>query len=218
MRKRTPPQRYTSDLDPNGNIFNWPVLAFRRTHRHEDSDVLDGAMFRPFGLQDYGYPNDKEVVASWATWALTTWGSFSVDPLEGIGILATSMILQENNTFVKFFITNNMGTGASWVYNVQAGYCWYHYFIKQNYNQGLLLGSYAALIGDVGSVASDTIYGENMVNHESHAKGAALGVAVALLLDRVRGKNKKFSKKGAVIPLAAILIMTLRYYNLTVDG
>jgi hypothetical protein len=212
--KQDPPERIHSGLDTRGNDFNWPYLYFKRIVDYDDfDDPVDGAMFRPLGGQDYGYEKDYQVVSSWFIWLLTTWGSISVDPLEGIGILALSMIAQENDTFKKYFITDAMGTGASWVHNVQAGYCWYHYFIKKHKGLGLMLGTYAELVANLGAVGQEIVEGKPLYSHEAHVKGLVMGMVVARLLDAVRGKNKKFSAKGLTIPTAAVLVMMLKQFT-----
>lgn len=208
--KQNPPKDIYTGLDPRGNQFNWPFFYLKRI---EYEGTLDGAIFRPLGGQDYGYETDFKVGSSWLIWALVSWGSISVDPLEGISLLALSMLAQESDSFKKYFINETMGTGASWVHNVQAGYCWYHYFVKKHEGLGLMLGTYAELLGDMGAVGQELFEGKQHYSHEAHYKGVAIGMVAARLLDALRGKNKKFSRSGLVIPAVAILVMMLKQFT-----
>ena len=98
--------------------------------------------FRPFGGWDYGYDKEYQVAASWTIWALVTWGTLSIDKLEGAAVLAGSLAYTEQVTAKG---PRRWGNGASWVHNVQAGYCWYHYFIKGRRDLAVALGSWAEM-------------------------------------------------------------------------
>ena len=126
--------------------------------RGKDGKGLEAKIF---GKWDYGYSEDYQVLSSYTIWALVTWGSFSVDPWEAAGILATSFYAQENRDIRKMltFGGGEWGHGSSWVHNLQAGYCWYHYFLKGNKSWPVFLGSWAEVAGDIGAVGEEYVKG-----------------------------------------------------------
>ena len=146
-----------------------------------------GAIFKPFGNWDYGYPENYQVYLSWTKWVFITWGTLGVDVLEGIGLLVGSLLLQENRGSLLF--GQLPGTGASYVHNIQAGYCWYHYFIKRNKNWGVFLGSWLEIGGDLGAVVAELIADDAHYGHIVHAEGAAEGMLVAFVLDFLRKRK-----------------------------
>ena len=192
--KLAPPDR-VSDLqadDTEGKLYDYPWLYFRRI------EVMlgepNGWILRPLGGWNYGYREDYQVYSSWTIWALTMWGAISHDYIEGIGLLAGAMYLNEHEWARSALIHNEdgvtvLGSGASWVHNVMAGYCWYHYYIKGKNSIPLRLGSWAELAGNLGAVIQETIQGVRLYSHEAHYKGAAEGMTVAWALDMLRGKR-----------------------------
>ena len=160
-----------------------------------------------FGKWDYGYPEDYQVISSWTIWALVTWGSFSIDPWEAAAILAGSFYAQENRDVLTMLLFEDQewSSGSSWVHNIQAGYCWYHYFLKGNNSWPVFLGSWAEIAGDLGAVAEEYSQDRGLYAHDAHYKGATLGMAVAYLLDIARKKRRKTgSSKYYLVPFAAI--------------
>ena len=168
--------------------------------------------WKPFGYVDYGYDKAYMTVSSWTIWALVTWGSISVDMLEGVAVLAGSLMWSEYNTKTYFSKgTLGWGTGASWVHNVQAGYCWYHYFVKGQRQWPLFLGSWAEMAGDLGAVAQEVfVSGHPMYSHKAHYEGASIGMTIAFLLDIInpkKGEKRKVSLLWGVIPFATIALL-----------
>ena len=163
-----------------------------------------------FGKWDYGYGYDYQVLSSWTIWALVTWGSFSIDPWEAAGILAGSLYAQENEDILNMlmFSKKQWGGGSSWVHNVQAGYCWYHYFVKGNKSWPVSLGSWAEITGDIGAVAQELIENKGqMYGHDAHYKGATLGMVIAFLLDMLRGSGVPKPTRWALAPVITWAIM-----------
>ena len=136
--------------------------------------------WKPFGAADYGYSTLRNTVASWSIWAAVTWGSFDVNPWQAAGILATALYVQEQRA------KTNVATGASWVHNVQAGYCWYHYFVKKNKGWPVFVGTWAEISADSAAVFEEYVMktGANY-GHRVHAEGAFIGFMAAWLLDRL---------------------------------
>jgi hypothetical protein len=170
----------------------------------------DGWMFRPLGGWDYGYPNAWECFVSWTIWALVTWGSFSVDPYEAAGLLGATMYAQEQREWVEDYLVGDkgMGGGASWVHNVQAGYCWYHHFVKGNKSFPLLLGSWAEVSADLAAVGVE-LYDRETYNysHKAHWMGASEGMAVAYVLDLLRRKKSARKHRWWYVPFITITAM-----------
>ena len=159
--------------------------------------------WKPFGAHDYGYDEKYMTVSSWTIWAAVTWGSFSIDPYEAAAILAASIYKSERDA--KKPDEMIFGTGASWVHNVQAGYCWYHYFFKGRNEWPVFLGAWAEMAGDMGAVVQEKMEGHPMYSHKAHREGAAIGFATALILDKLRPKpGKKTSMLWKALPLLAI--------------
>jgi hypothetical protein len=161
--------------------------------------------WKPFGNVDYGYDEQYMTVVSFTIWALVTWGSLSVDPWEASALLAGLIAWSESST------TETMGAGASYIHNVQAGYCWYHYFVKGQRQWPLFLGSWAEMAGDMGAIAQELMDDEELYSHLAHYRGAALGLTLAFLTDMMRpkkGKSRSLLWKSA--PFLAIAIMYFR--------
>jgi hypothetical protein len=173
--------------DAEGTLFEYPWLYFRR---RRDFGEPKGWVLRPLGGWNYGYDEDYMCYASWTIWALTTWGAVSNDYLEGLGLLAGAMYLNEQRLARDLLVSRKIGPGASWVHNVMAGYCWYHYYILQKKSIPLRAGSWAELTGNLGAVVEEFGVGTRY-SHEAHYKGACEGMTVAWVLDMLRGKRQK---------------------------
>ena len=139
--------------------------------------------WKPFHNADYGYDHLYMTVSSFIIWALVTWGSFSINPYEATAILAGSL------AYTEYRVGDRWGTGASWVHNVQAGYCWYHYFVKGRKELGVMLGSLAELAGDGGAVIEELLRGQKLYSHKAHYEGATTGMLIAFLLDMLFPKK-----------------------------
>ena len=184
----------------------------RRRLAHGYNTPAEAYGWKPFGFVDYGYDEAYMTISSFIIWASVTWGSISVDMLEGIAVLAGSLLWTEYNTRTHFGKGGvGWGTGASWVHNVQAGYCWYHYFVKGQRQWPLFLGSWAEMAGDLGAVGEELYRGYPMYSHKAHYEGATIGMAAAFLLDMInKKKGKKRSFFWKVIPFAAIATLYFR--------
>ena len=143
--------------------------------------------WKPFGAGDYGYNAAYKTLTSWSIWAAVTWGSFDVNPWHAAAILASALYYNEQ------YIARNIepggwrGTGASWVHNIQAGYCWYHYFVKKNKGWPVFAGTWMEIAGDGGAVIEEYVLQTgSRYAHRIHAQGAFIGFMTALLLDRMR--------------------------------
>ena len=90
--------------------------------------------FKPFGGYNYSYSNTFDRNASFIIWTFVTAGSYAVDWREASIVLGLSLWAQE--TIKK----KEYSSGASWVHNVQAGYCLYHYWAKNNKKMLVFLG------------------------------------------------------------------------------
>ena len=182
-------------------------MAHRRLAHGKDTPPEKWG-WKPFGFVDYGYEEQYQTLSSFTIWALVTLGSFSVDPLEAILVFGGSLAWSEYSTRA-LFPTGKLkwGTGASWIHNVQAGYCWYHYFVKGQKQLPLLLGSWAEVAGDLGAVVEESLRGEHMYSHKAHYEGASIGMIVAMLLDKFNFSSKPTLWKA--IPLLTIAALML---------
>ena len=90
------------------------------------------------------------------------------------------------NLFKENEVPFAWGTGASWVFNVQAGYLAYHVLFKRNKRWLVWVVSGWAVVGDVGSWLRD----DEKTNHYAHLEGFVVGVAAAFLLDFFFKKRK----------------------------
>ena len=157
-------------------------MGTRRRLRHGVGEPAQEYGWKPFGVADYGYDEPLDTVGSWSIWAAVTWGSFDVNPWHAAGILAAAVFYLE-----QYKARGVRATGASWVHNVQAGYCWYHYFVKKNKGWPVFVGTWMEIAGDGWAVVDEYIVktGANY-GHRVHAEGAFIGFMTALLLDRFR--------------------------------
>ena len=166
--------------------------------------------WKPFGGADYGYPERSDLVISWTKWALVTWGSASVDIYEAVGLLAGAVALNEYEARKDKYKgpDGENASGASFVHNIQGGYCSYHYFWKGQKQWPLWLGTWASVGGNMAAIAKEIKEGERMYSHKAHAVGHSIGFVVALLLDRLRPHpGSKTSTFWKTIPILAIATM-----------
>jgi len=146
-------------------------------------------VFKPFGGHDYGYDKTSHAVISWAMWAGATNGTFFIDPLEAIVVLAGALYLQEHpKLWQDEDDEKHMGSGASAVRNVQAGYCMYHCFFKGRREYPVLLPSYIAIGSNLYATQAEDEHATPPVlyAHDAHYKAMFLGLGAAFLLDMVR--------------------------------
>ena len=174
------------------------LFEVRRKEKYGDfGDVTkEGMVIRLFGLHDYGYDKDRVVFSSWLTFILETWASFSINVLESAAILGITVYLQEHPEWWPESRRNT--TGISYIYNVQAGYVWYHYFVKGHRDWATFLATWAAVASDLGAVLgeagltpfekSDT---DQMVSHFHHYIGASEGMTAAFFFDWLRPRRGK---------------------------
>ena len=190
-----------------GQTINKPIRTRRRLvddfeeHQKKVSELIDQATenmkgseqrridleFKPFGGWNYSYGEKYQKYSSFTIWAFVTAGSLAVDWREAAIILGGSLWAQET-------IKNKgqWGSGASWVHNIQAGYCLYHYWFKNNKKMLVFLGVLAEAAGDIGAVIEEKMYGTNY-SHYAHGEGLVIGLISAFLLDQM------FKTKRALI-------------------
>ncbi len=148
--------------------------------------------FRPFGGWNYSYDESEIRDLGFAWWALITLTTLGVDWREGAIVLGGSVLAQETvkkwgyNLFKENEVPFAWGTGASWVFNAQAGYLAYHVLFKRNKRWLVWLVSGGAVVADVGSWLNDAVD----INHYAHLEGFVVGVAAAFLLDFFFKKRK----------------------------
>jgi hypothetical protein len=170
----------------------------------------------PIGGWNYGYKEDYQNISSWTIWAMVTWGSFSESIPEAAAILGIAMMAQENVDGSLYETLGGMTadsttSGASWVHNIQGGYCWWHYFFRGKRTWPLALGSWTEAAGDLGAIAQELMEGERLYSHEAHANGAGVGMMAAALLEMARPrKGKKTSMWRKAFPFAMIAILIMR--------
>ena len=182
----------------------------RRRLAHGKETPKEKYGWKPFGCMDYGYDEKYQTVFSWIIWALVTWGSISVNPIEAAAVLGGAVAYSEYDCRKKDLEGEfKWGTGASWVHNVQAGYCWYHHFIKGQKQLPLMLGSWAEILGDMGAIVQEKMAGQPMYSHKAHYEGASIGLGVAALFDKLNFSTKPTLWKA--IPL--LVIGTMIFQN-----
>ena len=185
-----------------GQTINKPIRTRRRRLATDSSDrwptyedffqyiikhypTADKIKFRPFGNYNYSYFDAWERNASFSIWAAVTVGSLAVDWREAAIVLGGSLWAQETIQLKRGF----RQMGASWVHNIQAGYLFYHMFIKGN-NRWLvwLPGLYE---GAADLVALSGMWGT--YDDYAHGEGLVIGMISGFILD------KMFSTKRALI-------------------
>ena len=161
-----------------------------RTGALAHEEVAKSLAFRPFGGWNYGYGELYQNLSSWTIWAFVTSGSFAVDWREAAIVLGASMWAQET---IK---NRSWGSGASWVHNIQAGYCFYHYWFRKNKRWPVFLGVLAEAAGDFGAVIEEVARGKELgtqYSHKAHIEGFLEGMVAGFILDKI------FTKKHALI-------------------
>ena len=164
----------------------WPTYEdfFQYVVKHLPN--VDKIKFRPFGGWNYSYGEDWERTASFSIWVAVTVGSLAVDWREAAIVLGGALWAQET---IQMKTRGQRSMGASWVHNVQAGYLFYHMFIKGNKRWLVWLpGLYE---GAADLVSWSQIWGEYA--DDAHGEGLVVGLISGYLLDQM------FSKKRALL-------------------
>ena len=189
------------------------------THKNikmsEEDRMKNGFSWKPFGGWDYGYPEMYMVYGSWSIWAMVTWGSFFIDPLEAAALLGAGFYLAEHPQMIPGMDRSDdvtWGAGSSYVHNLQAGYCWYHYFFKGRREWPVFMGTWSELAGDAWAVVEEMQEEHPMYAHDAHYMGAFLGLASAWLLDMVR-PHKKGRPFSALLLGVPALTLGLMYWQ-----
>ena len=154
--------------------------------------------FRPFGGWNYSYANRRQRDWALAYWAFVTLTTLGVDWREGAVVLGGAVLAQEtvSKWGYKLFEEKeepfNHGVGASWVFNVQAGYLAYHVLFKRNKLRLVWLASGAAVVSNLYVWLNDAELKDELIyiNHYAHLEGFVVGLAAAYLLDFVFKKRK----------------------------
>ena len=136
--------------------------------------------FRPFGGYNYSYTHKWMRTASFTIWALVTLGSLAVDWREALAVLGGSLWAQET-------IKNDpLAMGASWVHNVQAGYCLYHYWMRNN--RKLLV---ELAVAAEGAADLTSFFGPDRFDDWAHVEGLGEGLIAGFVLDKFVFKTKQ---------------------------
>ena len=143
-------------------------------------EKLDRLAFRPFGDHNYSYPEEWMMASSWSVWAAVTLGSLQIDWREAAAVLGGSLWAQETIKYDKNI------NGASWVHNVQAGYCAYHYFVKNNTKTFVWFATRFEIGADLVAVSGIT----GKFYDYAHAEGFAIGLLTAFILDKIVSNKK----------------------------
>ena len=168
------------------------IVAFRLAQDPEAKRIA----FQPFGGWNYSYDNQADRDKAFAYWALVTLTTLGVDWREGAVVLGGSLWAQETvkKGGLNLFKENDVayGTGASWVFNVQAGYLAYHVLFKRNKLRLVWLASGAAVVSNLYVWLNDAELKDELIyiNHYAHLEGFVVGLAAAYLLDFVFKKRK----------------------------
>ena len=161
----------------------------RRLISEEDYlKAVEKNAFRPFDGWNYGYENRWENIASFTVWGLVTVGSLAVDWREALIVLGGSLWAQEKGnplTRKKVEEDGTMGGGASWVHNIQAGYCLYHYWEKK---PAKILVELA--VAAEGAADAQAYYMGGYAD-DVHFEGLLEGVVAAWVLDKFVFKTKQ---------------------------
>ena len=159
-----------------------------------DSKLSKKYEWRPFGGENYGYELGQlaqiALYVNNAVWATTVGGALTVDWRAAAIALGGSIYLQETRYDQKSQVTwkqeDLWGDGSSYCWNVTGGYCTYHYFFRNNKTWLLFLTTWLTLTSDIGGVLN---LGKHPVSNYAHGLGFAHGVVLALILERVLGRN-----------------------------
>ena len=171
-------RRLTGDLSP----FQLEMAQAEIEHEQERAKYraeVEKLAFRPFGGYNYSYPHKWMRDASFTVWALVTLGSLAVDWREALAVLGGSLWAQET-------IKNYPHTmGASWVHNVQAGYCLYHYYMHNNRKLLVELAVAAEGAGDLTAYFGPVDFAD-----ATHVEGLGEGLIAGFILDYVFKKKQ----------------------------
>ena len=154
-------------------------IAQMQAAHERDKANREKLAFRPFGGFNYSYPEKWMRTASFTIWALVTLGSLAVDWREALAVLGGSLWAQET-------IKNEpYSSGASWVHNVQAGYCFYHYWMHNNRKLFVELAVAAEASGDLAAY-----FGPEKFNDAVHVEGLGEGLIAGFILDKFVKKKQ----------------------------
>ena len=136
--------------------------------------------FKPFGGHNYSYDHEYMRNISFSIWALVTAGSLAVDWREAAIVLGAALYGQET------WKSDSWGNGASWVHNIQAGYCFYHYWGRNNPRFLVEAAALTEIVADVlCKVQELDTGGEQMYSHEAHIEGFTEGIMAGFILDKI---------------------------------
>ena len=155
----------------------------RRLVESEEKKRLE---FRPFGGWNYSYEYEYMRNISFSIWALVTAGSLAVDWREAAIVLSVALYGQET-----WKNEGQWGSGASWVHNIQAGYCFYHYWGRNNPRFLVEAAALIEITADVmAKVEEWDTGGETIYSHYAHIEGFTIGIMAGFLLDKLFTKKK----------------------------
>ena len=144
--------------------------------------------FKPFGGWNYSYDHAYMRNISFSIWALVTAGSLAVDWREAAFVLSAALYGQET------WKNDSWGSGASWVHNIQAGYCFYHYWGRNNPRFLVEAAALTEIIADVMCAVQewdeDLEEGEAIYSHYAHIEGFTIGIMAGFMLDKLFTKKK----------------------------
>ena len=146
-----------------------------------------GFEFRPLRRSDYGYFDDRTIITSWGNWALQTYGNFALgDSRKALAVLIGAMLF---NDYALDHILEDLGGGASFVYNMQMGYNLYHYMFFKNPSWTTTICSAVGVFGvTIGAPLQEFIKGDafgEKTSHKAHAIGVGMGLLSGLLLNAI---------------------------------
>jgi hypothetical protein len=149
------------------------------------TDINDkpyGFEFRPLLRADYGYPDDFQTYVSWANMAVQTLAMLKTNVKRG---LLMTLVAVGLNDFVRPMVKD--GIGASFVWNMQAGYNLYHGL--RNKRKLQKYAAWGALGVDAAAIAYEKQLGfdfNEIVGSDVHAAALALGWVYGLVEKRFR--------------------------------
>ena len=143
-----------------------------------------GYEFRPLRTADYGYPDDTDFAISTGMWAFQTIGNFNVGILPGFMVLGASMLI--NDFVLPQF---KMGTGSSFVFNMQGGFNLYHYmFGKGKIDPWVKWPAIFVILNDVAAVGVEYYRDfdfNTMMGHDVHLAGLLIGCGMGMVSKRL---------------------------------
>ena len=140
--------------------------------------------FKPFGGWNYSYEETYQRNISFSIWAAVTAGSLAIDWREALLVLGLALWGQEA------WRNDKWGSGASWVHNIQAGYCAYHYFVKNNTRALVTVATLGEIYADIFCKVEELDSGVPMYSHYAHIEGFTLGMASGFVLDQINHKKR----------------------------